>query len=147
SIPSGTALAVWTIRRNGARAKLTHVMIPLCAILLAGAAVLAYYNWRITGKAFEFPEVMNIDQYAVMGSMLWENPRPAPEYNNDVMRIFYAYREPLLADVPHSLVEFVEVLWRKAQVVFYFFLGPLLAVPLVIGAGAVIKKRARPLLL
>ena len=46
------------------------------------------------------------------------------------MRIFYTQIEERYAAVPHSLTQVLSVLWRKALVVFHFFLGPLLAAPL-----------------
>ena len=152
SIPFGVALLVWMFRRDSLRAKLVHAILPLFGVLAAGGAALAYYNWRITGNALELPEALNIRQYSVASNMLWEKPRPEPHYNNEVMRFFYLGIEPLLADVPHTPMQAVGVLWRKAEVAFYFFLGPLLLAPLILillirGASAVADKRVRLLLL
>jgi hypothetical protein len=147
SIPFGLALLVWMLRRDSSRAKLVHAVLPLCGVLATGGAALAYYNWRITGDAFEPPQLRNMRQYGSYGVMLWDKRRPEPHYNNETMRIFYSQLEERYAAVPHSLTQVLPVLGRKALVVFHFFLGPLLAAPLILAFSVLLKKRLRLLLL
>jgi hypothetical protein len=141
SIPFGVAFVVWAVRGRCWRS-----VIPLAAVLLAGGVALAYYNWRVTGSAFEMPELVERHQLAIEGNMLWDKPHPQPQYNNLEMRHFFVDYEPGLADVPHNVVEFGEVLGRKATVALDFFLGPLLAVPLILAPWVLVSKRLRLLL-
>jgi hypothetical protein len=146
SIPFGMVFIVWVVRGNGLRRRLTYTVVPLIAVLLAGGAALAYYNWRVTGSAFELPELVERHQLALEGNMLWDKPHPRPQYNNLEMRHFFLDYEPGLADVPHNAIEFGGVLGRKVTVALDFFLGPLLAVPLILAPGIIVRKSLRLLL-
>jgi hypothetical protein len=146
SIPFGVAFVVWVVRGGGLRRKLLHGVIPVAGVLLAGGVALGYYNWRVTGSAFEMPELVERHQYALLGNMLWDAPRPPPQYNNLEMRHFFVDYEPGLAEKPHNVLEFGEVLRRKAGVAIDFFLGPLLVVTLILAPGVLVSRRMRLLL-
>jgi hypothetical protein len=141
SIPFDVAFVVWAVRGRCWRS-----VIPLAAVLLLGGVALAYYNWRVTGNVFEMPELVERHQLAIEGNMLWDKPHPPPQYNNLEMRHFFVDYEPGLADVPHNVAEFCAVLGRKATVALDFFLGPLLALPLILAPWVLVSRRTRLLL-
>lgn len=70
------------------RAKLGSVVLPLGVTLACGAAFVAYYNWRLTGNAFLFPEVLNHRTYMSTPLFIWEAPR-AITYSNLQFESFY----------------------------------------------------------
>jgi hypothetical protein len=67
------------------------VVLP---VLILGGALTAYYCWRVTGNALEFPYLLNRRTYATAMLFFWQKPRPAPHYNHEVMRQFYLGWEP-----------------------------------------------------
>ena len=147
SIPFGIAFLLWLFHGDGRRAKLIWSVIPLGAVLFAGAAALAYYDWRITGNPFETPQMLNMRQYSAYGLMLWSKKPPVPVYNNETMRLFYVNFTHSFADAPLSVLDILESLARKGKVIVYFFLGPLLAVPLILRPWVFWNRRFRLLLL
>ena len=146
-VPFAFAFLLWLFPRENLRAKLTRAALPVCVILLPGAAALAYYNWRITGNAFEPPQVRNMRQYSSYGVMLWDKGRPQPQYNNQTMQLFYVYIAPGFEEFPHSLTEVLKITGRKILVVYNFFLGPLLVVPLIAVLPILANRKLRLLLL
>ena len=134
--PFVLALLVWLLRGGGSqgeglRDRLIHVALPLAGVLLAGAAAFAYYNWRITGHPLETPQMLNARQYSSARLMIWSKDPPAPAYHNATMRNFYTQLVPRLMDVPHSPFEFLRAFAQKVHQLYYFYLGPLLLLPLI----------------
>lgn len=147
SLPFGVALLVWLLRDSDLRGKRFRQLLPLGVVLLAGAGSLAYYNWRVTGNALETPQMLNIRLYSAQGLTQWSKDPPPHHYNNDTMRTFYVNRSLDFVDTPQSLLDVLKSFFTKAQVVVYFFLGPLLAVPLILAPTALwSRKLALPLL-
>ncbi len=147
SLPFVISLSVWLLQREGLRKRMIHVAVPLAGILLAGAAALAYYNWRITGHPLETPQLLNARQYAAGRLMLWSKDPPAPAYNDATMRDFYLRVTPGFMDVPHSLFEALRALARKVKVIYCFYLGPVLFAPLLLVPSVFWNARIRLLLL
>jgi hypothetical protein len=143
SIPFVISLFVWLSRGDGLREKLVRIVLPACTILLVGAAALAYYDWRITGHPFVTPQLLNAQQYATGGLMIWSKAPPPPIFHDGTMRDFYLFNTAALADVPHSLGQALESVERKGLVVAYFFLGPLFLVPLILTPSVIWAAPAR----
>ncbi len=132
SLPFGIAFLVWLLRGDGLRQKLIRTVLPLSAVLLIGGGAIAYYNWRVTGSAFVTPQMLNMSQYSANSLTTWGDDPPPHVYNNETMRAFYRNAAEAFTDVPHSLLDVAYAMARKGQVLFSFFLGPLLAVPLIL---------------
>lgn len=71
------------------KARLQKVLIPVLLLTAANLAFIGYYNWRLTGNPYEFPEQMNLQQFDVGSIFLWQEPEPPREYNNEQFEDFY----------------------------------------------------------
>ena len=123
SIPFGIAL-LW--RRPPAQAALA-----LACVLTAGAFATGYYNWRVTGDPAEFPERLERVEYAVYPTFMIEKIHPEPQYRHAVLRDFYVHREGAFGYTPDSFENFATYLLSREEVLFWFFFGPLLVLPLL----------------
>lgn len=121
SLPFVAAL-LW--RRPPARALLTAGAILIATLLTAG-----YYNWRVTGDAWLLPHALKNRQYSVAADFVFQSQRPEPVYRHAVMRDFYAREELTYQSIPHSAWEFLKDLASRESASFWFFLGPVLALP------------------
>jgi len=75
-------LAVQTLART--------VLIPACALLAPVTAWMSYYNYHVTGNAWELPYVAHDRQYAIWSPLLWQtHPSPRPVYSNAVLEDFW----------------------------------------------------------
>jgi hypothetical protein len=119
------AAVLW--RRPPARS-----LIVLTGVLALGALATGYYNWRVTGNPFLLPHKLKNDQYAVAPDFIFQKPRPEPHYNHAVIRDFYTRVEPSYGYTPGSAWDFVTYLFSREKLSFWFFLGPVLALPLLL---------------
>ena len=108
---------------------LRQVALPLALLMAALGAASAWYFYSVTGNPLVLPYALDRQTMTLAPHFIWQLPRPAPLYNNAVMRGFYTIwemhsydlaRNSLRTDLPLKLAAF----WR-----FYF--GPLLTLPLV----------------
>jgi len=82
------AMLVLRLRRPWMRfaAGIAIVMVPTFAWM-------GYYNWRVTGNAFQLPYSLHAQQYMTAPLMFWKKPRPAPEYRHEALRKFFTIIE------------------------------------------------------
>jgi hypothetical protein len=133
SLPVLALLLAWLAgkRRPPLGVALGRVALPLGLVLLPAGAAMGYYNYRITGDPLRLPYQLHEARYAVAPLFLWQGLRPEPSYNYPVLRSFHAgwaceaYREH---DSPAA---FARLSAGKVRVLWKFFLGATLAVPLV----------------
>jgi hypothetical protein len=131
SLPFAAAF-LW--RRTPAR-----VVIALTAVLAVGALATGYYNWRVTGNPFLLPHKLKNDQYGVVADFIFEKPRPEPHYNHAVIRDYYVRLERTYQHTPNSAWDFVAYLVSRQKLTFWFFLGPVLALPLLLTIPCAVK--------
>jgi hypothetical protein len=133
ALPALALLAGWLC--GPGRAAIVRVVLPLGLVLAAGAAAMGWYNARITGDPLRLPYQVHEATYAVAPIFLWQQLRPAPTYNHEVLRSFqleWACEAPREHDSAAAVVRLSVV---KLQELGKFFLGITLAVPLVALAG------------
>jgi hypothetical protein len=116
---------------------LPRLALPVAAIVLAGAAMTAYYNRGVTGSPFRLAYQVNHDAYSRSRYFVWQSPGPPVAYNHAVMQDFYddefgTYRWMRTAR------GFVRTRIAKAEMLWKFYLGPTLtlaglAFPCVLG--------------
>jgi hypothetical protein len=132
-IPMAIAAGVWILgkKRPPWRELIRRIVLPLALILTATVVGMAYYFWRVTGSPFRIPYQVNIDTYIAVPYFPWQPLNLTHKYNHPDLERFYlhdwqmdcyndARRNPLL------------VLGAKVWDIYCFFLGPLLALPLVV---------------
>jgi hypothetical protein len=105
--------------------------IAALGILAPAAAFMLYYNLRTTGDPLRMPYQLNMATYSTTPVCLLGDLRPAPEYRHDSIRQFYLgwVRGHFLQQ--QSLAGLLQVGREKLHVIWAFYCGPLLSVPLV----------------
>jgi len=148
-IPVCGAMLLWLVRQHrfSLRWLLPRVVVPLVAVLCLAGASMSYYFWRVTGS-LQMPYEVNRETYAVAPYFIWEAARPAPAYHHAVMRRFYEGWELAEFESGRSLAGFLHRCSHKAVVLWTFYLGPLLTVPLFALPWTIRDRRMRfPLIL
>lgn len=134
SLPVMLALAqqLWKERGGEAwRGSTRRTILPLALLLVVAAAAMGYYFWRVTGSPWEPPELLNRKIYAVAPVFIFERLRPQPVYHDAEIRRFY-----LQWELPRYLRTRT---WKglaseeldKLLILWWFYLGPVLAITLV----------------
>jgi len=128
-IPVVAALLVRALSAKGPSLSvyLRRVALPALLALAIVASAMAYYNARVTGEPLALPYQVHSAQYAYTPIFLWQQPRPLPDYRHDIMREFY---EGWQAEGYFAQQSLREGFARKRGNL-YFFVTPLLMVPLV----------------
>jgi hypothetical protein len=145
SLPVGFALAFWLWRRQ-VRSCLTRIALPLALVLGFAAVATGYYNGRVTGNAWEMPEVLNRRMYAIAPLFLGQQLRPAPQYRNAEMQRFYADWEVSRYVTTRTVRGLAREEWAKAATLWWFFLGPVLPLALL-ALPRIVRDRRMKLLL
>lgn len=128
-IPVALALLVRALSAKGpsAGAFLRGFAVPAALALAFVAVAMGVYNARVTGDPLTLPYQVHSAQYAHTPVFLWQSPRPPPDYRHAVMRDFYLGWQTEGYTAQQSLRE----AFARKRGNLYFFLTPLLLVPLV----------------
>lgn len=142
-IPVAIYLAWWTLgtKSAGWRANLARVCAPLLLVLIPTAAFMGYYNWRLTGKPFLLPYVLNDRTYSPPPPFIWQSLAPPIHQQDPQMENFYN--------------GWARMYWLRSRFAFheraekfaYFFLWPELGISLLALPWFWKDKRIRFLLL
>ena len=146
SLPVGFSLAFW-LWKHRTRSRLTRIALPLVLVLGFAAVATGYYNWRVTGNAFEMPEALNRQTYAIAPLFLGQQLRPAPQYRDAEMQKFYADWEVPRYLQTRTLRGLAREEWAKLATLWWFFLGPVLPLALLALPRIVRDRRMKLLLL
>ena len=146
SVPAIVAATVWLVRefrRQAAQAAL--IVAPAAAVLLAGAAWMGYYNWRITGRALTMPYALHDSMYNRTPHFIFQGLRPAPTYRHAALAEFHGEWEPQQWQRQQSVSGWVAATLRfKLMYLAMGALQPLaLAVPLA--ALPLVLRRQSPM--
>lgn len=84
------SLAVWMFRHGWHRSADTWLRLglPVVGMVTLAVGAVGYYNWRVTGNAFDMPWAHGQRIYSVIPTFIWQSPRHQPEYRHDVIREF-----------------------------------------------------------
>ena len=84
-------LGVWLIGSGSPpwRTTLPRVILPLMAMLIAIAAFMGYYNWRVSGNPFILPFVLNSRTYMTTPLFVWQKALEPLHYANQQFSDFY----------------------------------------------------------
>ena len=129
-------VAALLLRRAWRRA-----LVPLALLLAAGTAATCYYNWRVTGHPFLLPQQLQRAQYAVYPYLAFQPTRPEPIYRHAAIRDFYLITEAGYRYDPGSPAAFLKVFLHREAVLFWFYLGPVLLVPLLLDVRALFERK------
>ncbi|MGO8814608.1 MAG: hypothetical protein ACLQVG_08050 [Terriglobia bacterium] len=131
-IPIGIAAFLWMLgeKRPPWRELIPRVALPLVLILSATAVWMGYFFWRVTGSPFRIPYQVNLDTYIAVPYFPWQPLNLTHVYHHYVMERFYMHTWQLYMYNLARQHPF-EVLGIKLSDAYHFFLGPLLALPIV----------------
>lgn len=132
SLPAIGLLAAWLIRERRQPGLLGLVLAPIVIIMGLTAGAMGYYNARVTGDPLKMPYVAYEATYGVAPLFVWGQPRPEPVYRHEVLREYHAERslQPYLEQrAPETMVDRTA---RKLSKFWDFYLGFVLALPLVL---------------
>ena len=124
-----------------------RLALPVLVMLLVTAAAMGYYNRRVFGNPMTLPYQINRATYAVSPVFLWQSPRPEPVYRHTILRDFYVSFELPVFQKARTLAGFLDVLGARILMVLFFFLGPVLMLPLMTLPWILRDRRRRFLVL
>lgn len=137
SLPVAASLFVWMLGKDRPplSMSLSRVVAPLGLLLAIAAAGMGYYCWRVTGNPFRLPYQVNRESYASALYFLWQSPKHLPQYHHQVMKDFYINWELSQFMETRSLPGLVRNTLAKMETFWFFFLGPLLTLPLLMATA------------
>jgi hypothetical protein len=132
TVPVGAALCAWMLGAKGPplRHSLLRTALPMGVLLAAAAGGMTYYFWRTTGSPFLSPYMVYMKTYNAVPPFPWQPLNLTHVYNHPVLEHFYRHDWEMYfyyLDRKHPL----HVLAGKVSDLYGFYLGPMLALPLV----------------
>jgi len=148
-LPVAFVLGRWILfgkNRPAPAILLRRAALPL-AVLLAGAAWMADYDYRAFGNPLTLPYTVNRATYAVAPYWMWQAPRPEPFYRHKPMRDFYVKQELRVVTLFHTVPGFLTQNLMKPVHAVLFFAGVALFPPLIMLRRVLLDRRTRFLVL
>ena len=141
-VPAGLWLVARMLGKWGPPVKtsVVRIMAPVAGLMIPVGLAMGYYNYRVTGDPLLVPYQLHEAQYAVSTAFLWQGVRPEPIYRHRALRDFwvgFALEERERHLTPEGFV--VETVF-KIVTLWYFFVGPLLTVPVLMGLSRMLKR-------
>lgn len=132
-VPIAIASLLWLVGRNRPpwRELLPRVVLPLGLILACTMAAMGYFFWRVTGSPLRIPYQVHLDTYIAVPYFPWQPLNLTHVYRHPVLEQFYLHGWQMYFYF-HDRRHPFDVLAGKAADVYRFYLGPLLALPLVL---------------
>jgi hypothetical protein len=132
-LPVGVALCARMLGAKGPplRQALPRIVLPLGLLLAAVAGEMAYYFWRTTGDPLHPPYLVHAETYSAVPAFPWQPLNLKHVYHHAVLERFYVHDWSRYF-YHHARQAPLDVLAWKVSDFYRFFLGPLLALPLVV---------------
>jgi hypothetical protein len=135
-----TPVLAWAIRqtRHHDGRLITRTVLPATLILTLALALMAYYNYRVTGHATRTPYMEYESQYA-SSPLLWGSPtRILKDYRHATIQCFYVADVGYIRPNPNPR-SWLRGLWSGTQRLRSAFL-PLFALPLLLATPFAIRR-------
>lgn len=147
-LPLAAWLFLWATGKRAPRAKvlIPRVVVPLLLILVVASFAMSYYFFRVTGSPFYMPYQVNRATYAVAPYFIWQPPKTPPVYHHAAMRDFYLNIELPAYQRMRSVTGFIRETAIKFVVIWGFYIGPVLTIPLFLLPWTLRDRRIRWLL-
>ena len=132
SVPAGILFFIHIIknRRQTFWISIRRIIVPILFVLTLTATVMGFYNLRITGNPLRMPYQVHEEIYGMAPLFIWQNPRPEPKFNHQIMREFHELYALRLYENQGSIMGFV---LGKLELFYLFVFGSLniYAMPLI----------------
>ncbi len=148
-LPVAVYLGRWLFRgknRPSSALLLRRTALPL-ALIMAGGAWMAYYDYRVFGNPLTLPYSVNRSQYAMAPYFIWQPKRPEPNYRHKLIREFYYQDELNNFNKIQNPSGFIPETLLKVARAFVFYAGISLLIPLIMVRRVFLDRRLRFLLL
>src|ERR1700683_2365397 len=142
-IPVFVVLGAWLLRHQGPPwgVKIRSVIIPLGATLACVAALMFYYNWRVTGHALLLPHALDDRIHLTVSNFIFARPKAPLTYVNHEFEIYYNHWQP--NQYHHTWASLRDISLEKASLFQYFFLGAGLLLPFMALPWLLLDRRHR----
>ncbi|MGO8816386.1 MAG: hypothetical protein ACLQVG_17245 [Terriglobia bacterium] len=131
-IPIGIAALIWMLgkKRPPWRELLPRIVLPVGALVVLTMAGIGYFFWRVTGSPFRIPYQVNLDTYIAVPYFPWQPLNLTHVYHYPVLEHFYLH-DWQMDDYNLARRSPFKLLTSKAWEIYRFYLGPVLALPLL----------------
>ena len=144
---AGCVLLTWAVsfRAYSLMSIIQRVVLPLAVVMVALAASMGYYNWRVTGNPTRIPYQVWSRSYYAAPYFVWQKIGPIPTFNNQAVRnvalegLDDYYRS-------RSAIGFLKLQLAKALTAWGFYLGPALTIPFLLLPWTIHDFRVRSVL-
>jgi len=129
-LPVAVALAVWMFGKNHPPVNVVaqRFLAPLLLVVGLTGLAMGYYFWRTTGSPWLAPYLLNQRAQRLV-YFPWQVPENLPQYHHAALRDFYAAVRKAGA---RSAADWVGAVTTVLLTPGFFFLGPALALPVLI---------------
>ena len=127
----GAALLIWMLGPAGPAlgVSLKRIVAPAGLLLAVTALATGYFYYRVGGSPFRLTYVVDSQIYNPVPFFLWQQPGPLPAYNHETLRQFYEL--DLQRWVEHR-AQFLDFSIYRAAGIYFTYVGPYLAIPLLV---------------
>ncbi|HMD86321.1 MAG TPA: hypothetical protein VKO18_16650 [Terriglobia bacterium] len=132
-IPIAVAALVWILGRKRPpwRQLIPRIVLPVGLLVAVTGAGMAYYFWRVTGSPFRIPYQVSLDTSMAVPIFPWQPLNLKHEYHHPVLEQFHLHSWMMNSYYQARQAPF-HVLLTRVERFYLFFLGPVLALPLVV---------------
>lgn len=125
---SGVAgsFGLWHIFRGGGWQVYRRALLPFAGVFLCGVATLAWYNWRITGKALDPPYLVYQRVYGTPQPYWWQPPVRVAKFHFPEIRDNYL-NQLRLYEMRNSWRQIFNSERSRLANFWRFFIGPFLS--------------------
>jgi hypothetical protein len=123
-----------------------QVLLPLAGLLFMLGLATGYYFYRVTGSPIRMPIQVNRNTYSMGRYFYWQRAHAVPAYHHEEMKRFYE-NEFQRYEKHRSLYGFMWETGFKLLLLWLFYVGPVLTIPLFILPWVVRGVRLRPLII
>lgn len=127
-------LVIWLVRGKdlALEVRLFKVALPILVVVATTAGMMGYYNWRVTGDPVKFPYFVHKDTYMMAPLFAFQSESGPKVYNHQRLRNFHTgwELEPYLRQ--QTFLGVMGEAGKKLGVLWGFYVGPLLSLPLLI---------------
>jgi len=144
----GVMLAAWFVRnRPEPGPVIRRVAVPMLLMLALAGSLSLYYSWRVTGNPLRLPQQVNRDSYAIARYFYWQSAYPEPVYHHKAIQDFYRGPELVQFQQAHRFLGIVRQLGIKTTLIWIFYFGPVLTLPLFFFGRIIRDRRIRLLVI
>jgi hypothetical protein len=149
ALPVALSLFLWMLgcRRPPPKILLARVVLPVLLLLAVTGGAMGYYFSRVTDNPLHMPYQVNRATYGVAPYFVWQTPNAEPAYRHAAMRDFYLHIELPAYQRMRSAAGLVRETAIKFLVIWGFYLGPVLTIPLFTLPWTLRDRRIRWLLI